>query len=213
MNLIFDLDGTLLYTLKDLQNSVNFALKKFGFRERTIEEIREAVGDGLRMLMLRSLPSGTEASLADEVLAEMKQHYALHCNDETVPYEGILDLLKRLIDDDHRICIVSNKADSMVQILKQKFFDGLVDFAIGESEQNAKKPSADMVIKAMKLHGADALYIGDSEVDLKTAENASLPCLCVSWGYRSEEALIAAGASTICCSPEELYQEIQRAVP
>ncbi len=213
MNLIFDLDGTLLYTLKDLQNSVNFALEKFGFTKKTIEQIRDAVGNGLKMLILRSLPNGTEPSLADKVLIEMKRHYASHCHDETVPYDGILTLLQRLKADGHSICIVSNKADAMVQILNDKYFGGLVDFAIGESEKYAKKPSADMVLKAMEKHGADAIFIGDSEVDLKTAENAALPCFCVSWGYRSEDALLAAGAKKICRSPADLYDEIQRAVP
>ncbi|MBE6927945.1 MAG: HAD family hydrolase [Ruminococcaceae bacterium] len=209
MNLIFDLDGTLLYTLKDLQNAVNFALRKHSYPERTIEEIRLAVGDGLKMLMMRSLPLPCPNLI--EILAEMKAYYTLHCYDETHPYEGILHLLKRLKADGHKICIVSNKAHELVQTLKDIYFEGLIDCAYGESTVNAKKPAPDMVLAAMREMGTDALYIGDSEVDLQTANHAKIPCIAVGWGYREPQQLASLGAKTICMTVEELYNEITAA--
>ena len=119
MNLIFDLDGTLLNTLYDLKNAVNYSLEKFGFQQRTLEEIRKAVGNGLKMLIKRSLPEGTSEGTVEAVLAEMKAYYALHCHDETVPYDGIIDMLRSLKAEGHSLAIVSNKADAMVQTLKR----------------------------------------------------------------------------------------------
>ena len=208
MNLIFDLDGTLLYTLEDLQNSVNFALEKFGYPTKSLSEIQKGVGNGLKMLIFHSLPEGTPSPTVDSVLAEMKAHYAKHCHDLTKPYDGIIDMLKRLKSDAHQIAIVSNKADAMVQTLKDVYFGGLVDFAIGESETNARKPAPDMVFAAMHALGEDAIYIGDSEVDIKTAKNANIPCLSVGWGYRSAEFLLQNGAKNIIHTTDDLIKMI-----
>lgn len=207
MNLIFDLDGTLLDTLYDLKNAVNFSLKKFGFPTRTLDEVRKFVGNGLKMLVVRSLPdfSGN----ADTVLQEMKAYYAEHCHEETVPYEGVVVMLQRLKADGHHLSIVSNKADAMVQTLKDIFFRDLIDFAIGERDTCARKPAPDMVFAAMQALGEDAIYIGDSEVDIQTARNAGLPCFCVGWGFRSEVELLAAGAEHVYASPESLYEAIR----
>lgn len=209
MNLIFDLDGTLLNTLYDLKNAVNYSLEKFGFQRRTLEEVRKAVGNGLKMLVKRSLPNDASEETVETVLTEMKRYYALHCHDETVPYEGILDLLRTLKAEGHALAIVSNKADAMVQTLKQVFFDGLIDFALGESQYYARKPAPDMVFAAMDALGKNAVYIGDSEVDLLTAKNAGLPCLAVSWGFRSEADLRSAGAENIYSTMEALLAAIR----
>lgn len=209
MNLIFDLDGTLLNTLYDLKNAVNYSLEKFGFQQRTLEEIRKVVGNGLKMLIKRSLPEGTSEGTVEAVLAEMKAYYALHCHDETVPYDGIIDMLRSLKAEGHSLAIVSNKADAMVQILKRVFFDGLIDFALGESQSYARKPAPDMVFAAMDALGSNAIYIGDSEVDLLTAKNAGLPCLAVSWGFRSESDLRSAGAENIYSTVESLLAAIR----
>ena len=209
MNLIFDLDGTLLNTLYDLRNAVNYSLEKFGFQQRTLEEVRKAVGNGLKMLVKRSLPDGTTENTVEEVLAEMKGYYALHCHDETVPYDGIIDLLRTLKAEGHSLAIVSNKADAMVQTLKRVFFDGLIDFALGESQRYARKPAPDMVFAAVDALGRNAIYIGDSEVDILTAKNAGLPCFAVSWGFRSEADLRSAGAETVYSTVEALLAAIR----
>ena len=209
MNLIFDLDGTLLYTLADLKTSVNFALKKFGFPTKTLEEIQNAVGNGLKMLIFHSLPDDTPSPVVDAVLAEMKQHYAAHCYDQTMPYDGITEMLRSLKDAGHRIAIVSNKANVMVQTLKNVYFDGLIDFAVGESEIHQRKPAPDMVFAAMDALGKDAIYIGDSEVDIQTAKNANIPCLSVGWGYRSAEFLLQNGAERMIQTPLELIKNIK----
>ena len=209
MNLIFDLDGTLLNTLYDLKNAVNYSLKKFGFQQRTLEEVRKAVGNGLKMLIKRSLPEGTSEETVEAVLAEMKAYYALHCHDETVPYDGIIDMLRSLKAEGHALAIVSNKANAMVQTLKRVFFDGLIDFALGESQNFTRKPAPDMVFAAMDALGSNAIYIGDSEVDLLTAKNAGLPCFAVSWGFRSESDLRSAGAENIYSTVESLLAAIR----
>lgn len=209
MNLIFDLDGTLLNTLFDLKNAVNYSLKMFGFPQKTLEEVRKSVGNGLKMLVKRSLPESASEETADAVLGELKSYYSTHCYDETVPYDGITDLLKQLKSDGHSLAIVSNKANAMVQTLNRVFFDGLTDFALGESNQFTRKPAPDMVFAAMKVLGKDAIYIGDSEVDILTAKNAGLPCYAVSWGFRSEEELRAAGGEQIFATTDDLLQAIR----
>ena len=208
MNLIFDLDGTLLYTLEDLKNAVNFSLEKLKFPTRSVEEIRAAVGDGLKMLMARALPEGTSDDTLEQALGIMKQYYTAHCMEQTVPYEGVLDMLKCFKARGHTLCIVSNKAHELVQVLKEKFFGDLVDLALGESVHNAKKPSADMVRACIEAFGDDAVYIGDSEVDIQTAQNADIACICVAWGYRCRDFLIKNGANRIADSPLALIDMV-----
>lgn len=206
-NLIFDLDGTLLNTLADLRDSTNFALEKFGFPVRTTEEIRNFVGNGLRMLIKRALVQGADDLTVDAVLAEMKAHYREHYQDGTVPYDGILPLLQELKERGFRTAIVSNKADPMVQLLRTLYFDSLIPVAVGELDGVARKPAPDLVRLAMQRLGCredNTAYIGDSEVDIETAKNARLPCFCVGWGFRSAEVLRKAGAETVYRSPAEL---------
>lgn len=207
MTLIFDLDGTLLNTLEDLKNAVNFSLKKFGFSERTLEETKNSVGNGLKSLISLSLPKDAQWQV-DAVLSEMKAYYADHCCEATHPYHGIPELLQNLKADGHRIAIVSNKADSMVQTLRQTFFADTVDFALGETPELRRKPYPDMVFSVMQALGTEAVYIGDSEVDIQTAKNACLPSLIVGWGFRDEADLLAAGAEKVYHSPAELYSAI-----
>lgn len=206
---IFDLDGTLLNTLEDLRDSANFALKTFGFPQRTLEEVRSFVGNGLRNLIVRCLPDGSDA--VDAVLAEMKRHYATNCHHKTHPYDGILPMLEALRAAGFRLAIVSNKADPMVQLLREVYFGDLIPVAVGELPDVRHKPAPDMVDRALSLLGAersDAIYIGDSEVDIQTAQNAGLPCLSVCWGFRSEELLCEHGAQTLCRTPDELLHEL-----
>ena len=208
---IFDLDGTLLNTLADLRESTNYALKKFEFPERSMEEIRNFVGNGLRMLIRRAVPNFADEETVDQVLAEMKAHYREHYHDGTVPYDGILPFLRKMKNCGFRMAIVSNKADPMVQLLRTLYFDDLISVAVGELEGVARKPAPDLVKIAMHRLGCtaeNAVYIGDSEVDIETAKNAGLPCLSVGWGFRDEEILHNAGAKTIYHSPAELQEAL-----
>ena len=210
-NLIFDLDGTLLNTLADLRESTNYALKKFDFPVRSTEEIRNFVGNGLRMLIRRAVPNFADEETVDRVLAEMKAHYREHYHDGTVPYDGILPFLTEMKKRGFHMAIVSNKADPMVQLLRTLYFDDLISVAVGELEGVARKPAPDMVEIAMQRLGCtaeNAVYIGDSEVDIETAKNAGLPCLSVGWGFRDEEILHNAGAKTIYHSPAELQEAL-----
>lgn len=210
-NLIFDLDGTLLNTLADLRDSTNFALKKFNFPERTTDEVRNFVGNGLRMLVKRAVPQGTNDKTVDAVLSEMKAHYCEHYHDGTAPYDGILPFLRKMKRCGLRMAIVSNKANPMVQLLRTLYFDDLIPVAVGELDGVPRKPAPDMVRIAMQRLGCteeNTVYIGDSEVDIETAKNAGLPCFSVGWGFRTEESLRSAGAETIYCSPAELQKAL-----
>lgn len=209
--LIFDLDGTLLNTLGDLMACINFALKEHGFPERTLDEVRHFVGNGLKMLVIRALPENSPESLISDVLDTLKHYYIQHYHDWTVPYDGILPMLQTLKQEGYPMAIVSNKADPMVQLLRSLYFDDLIPVAVGERDGLARKPAADMVHLAMDMLGTtEACYIGDSEVDVQTAANCGLPCLAVSWGFRSVETLKRAGAQTVCASPEVLLEAIHR---
>lgn len=212
--LIFDLDGTVLNTLQDLRISVNFALKSNGYPEKSLEEVKKSVGNGLKVLIWRVLPPDAEEETVDAVLAAMKAHYRQHCHDETKPYPGIPALLKRLHTEGYRIALVSNKADVMTKELHRVFFADSIDVAIGETEQIRRKPAPDMVLEALRQLGSeqsDAICIGDSEVDIATARNAGLPCLCVAWGFRSEQELRAAGAERVFQTTNDLYKAIKGA--
>ncbi len=205
--LIFDLDGTLLNTIRDLHCSTNFALRAFGFPERTLDEVNSFVGNGLAMLIRRAVPDGTTEKTVQDVLREMKAHYAEHYHDLTLPYSGIMELLAECKTKGIPMAIVSNKADPFVKSLCKLFFVDYIDVAIGESPDLPRKPAPEMVYSALEQLGVvreDAFYVGDSEVDVQTAKNASLPCLAVTWGFRSEEILIEAGATDLIRDPMEL---------
>lgn len=208
---IFDLDGTLLNTLEDLKDSTNYALQKFGFPQRTLDEVRSFVGNGLRMLIVRAVPADTEDAVINAVLQTMKLHYAENYHNKTRPYDGIEALLARLKAEGYPMAIVSNKADLVVALLRKLYFDTLIPVAVGETEGVLRKPAPDMVIEGLRrlgLPGANAVYVGDSEVDLQTARNAGLPCLSVTWGFRSIQQLEEAGAQHLVHTPEELYETI-----
>lgn len=208
---IFDLDGTLLNTLEDLKDSTNYALQKFGFPQRTLDEVRSFVGNGLRMLIVRAVPAGTEDAVIDAVLQTMKLHYAENYHNKTRPYDGIEALLMRLKAEGYPMAIVSNKADLVVALLRKLYFDTLIPVAVGETEGVLRKPAPDMVIEGLRrlgLPGAKAVYVGDSEVDLQTARNVGIPCLSVTWGFRSIQQLEEAGAQHLVHTPEELYETI-----
>ena len=205
--LIFDLDGTLLDTIGDLHRSTNYALKKFGYSERSIEEVNAFVGNGLAMLIRRAVPMGTSEERVQEVLREMKAYYGEHFHDLTLPYPGIPQLLESCRKNGVPMAIVSNKADPFVKKLHSLFFADVMEIAIGKSPELPRKPAPNMVISAIEQLGIspeEAYYVGDSEVDVLTAKNAGLPCLAVTWGFRREEQLIEAGARELIHDPMEL---------
>lgn len=194
---IFDLDGTLLNTLEDLADSVNYALRQSYFPERTIEEVRKSVGNGVAKLMERVIPDGRENPLYDETLHKFREYYALHCKDKTKPYEGIMEMLDSLCTEGYRLAIVSNKFDAAVKELSSLYFGDHILSAIGESEKVRKKPAPDTVYQALGELSADAgqaVYVGDSDVDIRTAANVPMPCISVTWGFRDRQILLEAGA-------------------
>ena len=204
--ILFDLDGTLLDTLEDLRDSVNFALDSFGFPARTLEEVRQFVGNGAEQLIRLAVPAETAPSLVPQVLGAFRQHYATNCRNKTRPYPGVLQALETL-GREYPIAIVSNKPDAAVKDLCALYFPKV--FALGESADCPRKPAPDMVYKAMAAIGVDrCIYVGDSEVDVRTAKNAAAPCLSVLWGFRDREVLEAEGAEYFCETGETLPSAI-----
>mgnify|MGYP002625688897 CR=1 FL=1 len=205
---IFDLDGTLLDTLADLAASVNVALETCHMPHRTIDDVRRFVGNGVRVLMQRAVPEGTDEQHTEEALNVFRRHYLSHSMDTTCPYEGIIPLLRSLKSKGKRVAVVSNKFQKATEELCAHFFGSLVDVAIGESGKIRKKPAPDTVVEAMRRLGVDAdhaVYIGDSEVDIQTAHNCSLPCISVLWGFRSRDFLLQHGATTFVTSPQDIF--------
>ena len=206
---IFDLDGTLLDTLDDLHESVNAALKKSGYPERSRNEVRAFLGNGIRRLVEQSVPEGISTEMCDKVFENFKTYYMEHCEDRTKPFEGIPEVLKELKKRGISMAIVSNKADSAVKELAEKYFKDKISVAIGEREGVKRKPEPDSVFEAMRILGAKketTIYIGDSEVDRATAENAGVPCVLVTWGFRDEELLASLEADFLIHRPEELLE-------
>ncbi len=203
---LFDLDGTVLDTLGDLTDSLNFVLTENGLPTHTKEEICGYIGDGVRKLVERALPCGISAQLADKALEEFRMHYSQHLKVKTAPYAGIVELMRELSGRGCRLAIVSNKPDYAVQILSKEFFDGLIVFAAGESSEYPRKPSPECIYSALKRLGCDreyAIYVGDSEIDVQTAQNAGIRCVSVTWGFRKKDYLLAHGAVNPIDSPEE----------
>lgn len=207
---IFDLDGTLLNTLNDLAASTNYALRQHGMPERTLEEVRRFVGNGVRLLMERAVPEGTDEALFEETFATFKHHYMEHNMDTTSPYDGVQEMLRQLKRKGKRLAVVSNKFYAATQELVAHFFPE-VEVAIGENEAEGirKKPAPDTVMEALRQLGVSsegAVYVGDSDVDLMTARNSDLPCISVLWGFRDKDFLIEHGATEFVTKPNELLE-------
>lgn len=205
--IVWDLDGTLLNTLDDLANSVNAALAATGLPPRTRDEVAAFTGNGIRRLMEQAVPPDCSPALLEEAFAFFCTHYEAHCRDLTRPYDGILPLLHRIRQAGGQNAIVSNKAAFAVEQLAAQYFPDTVTVALGATERLPKKPAPDMVGAALSRLGTpreQALYIGDSEVDVATARAAGLPAVIVTWGFRSREQLVAAGAERLMDTPQEL---------
>ncbi|KGF43770.1 HAD family hydrolase [Prevotella melaninogenica] len=207
---IFDLDGTLLSTLNDLTASTNYALRWAGMPERTIEEIRMFVGNGVKLLMERAIPNGINNPKFEETYAKFREHYLEHNLDTTSPYDGIPELLRELKRRGKKLAIVSNKFYAATQDLAKHFFPDTIKVAIGERETIRKKPAPDTVLEALRQLGASkegAVYIGDSDVDIMTAKNCGLPCISVLWGFRDKDFLIQHGGTIFVNNPSEILGE------
>ncbi len=201
---IFDLDGTLLDTLGDLHAAVNHVLREFGYPERTIEEVCRFVGNGAARLIRLAVPEDADPA---PVLAAFQSYYAAHCDILTKPYDAIPEALA-VLSEKYPLAVVSNKPDRAVKELAKIYFPTL--FARGESTDCPRKPAPDMVFKAMEALGvARCIYVGDSDVDIMTAKAANVPCLSVTWGFRGEEELRAAGATCFCHHPKDLPAMIE----
>ena len=205
--IVFDLDGTLLDTLTDLAASTNYALRSCGMPEHSIDDVRRFVGNGVRMLMTRAVPDGESNPRFDEAFSVFRQHYMQHCLDTTCPYPGIMEALAGLKEKGMMLAIVSNKMQAATEELRLHFFSQYIDVAIGESAAIRKKPAPDTVNEALRLLGIshdEAIYVGDSDVDIDTARAAMMPCASVLWGFRDRQFLLNHGATRLLSSPEEL---------
>lgn len=202
--ILFDLDGTLLDTLEDLADSVNYALEQHGYPQRTLEEIRTFVGNGAAMLIKLAT---SESEDYEQVLRTFQSYYKTHCQVKTGPYAGVLEALRE-IRAEYPVAVVSNKPDPAVKTLCDDYFDGV--FALGERADCPRKPAPDMLYKAMEHLGVDkAVYVGDSEVDVITAKNAGMPCISVLWGFRTEAEIREYGDSIFCTDPKQLPEIVR----
>lgn len=204
---LFDMDGTVLNTLGDLYDSINYSLARFSLPPVSLEHVRQNLGNGAAFLTARCVPPDTPQALQDRVLAFYKPWYDAHCRIKTAPYAGILPLMEALRAEGLLLAIVSNKPDTAVQELAESFFSGLLAYTVGESPSVRRKPAPDTVLTAAARMGVPVercVYIGDSEVDLETARNAGMDCISVTWGFRDEPQLLDAGAATLVHSPAEL---------
>lgn len=205
---IFDLDGTILNTLDDLADSLNYTLQENGMPMRTKEEVRSFVGNGIQKLIERAVLEDTNEAVRANVLKCFKEHYKLHCADKTRPYDGVKEQILKLRQSGCRTAVISNKADFAVQSLCQDYFPELFDYVVGEREGIRRKPWPDSVLEVLEKLGVkkeEALYVGDSEVDIQTAKNAGIDFVAVSWGFRDENYLKEQGAQKIVAVPSELF--------
>lgn len=210
---IFDLDGTLLNTLDDLADSTNYALSQFGYPTRTIEEVRQFVGNGVAKLIERAIPDGKNNPNFEKCLSIFKENYAQNMYNKTAPYNGIIEMLSNLKSKGIKIAVVSNKFDLAVKELCKKYFEGFIDFAAGENEAQGikKKPAPDTVLSVLNEFNfapEDAVYVGDSDVDIMTAKNSKMPCISVTWGFRDKKFLLENGATILINAPSEIYNHL-----
>ena len=205
--ILFDLDGTLLNTLEDLTDSVNYALAQYDCPPRTVEDVRNFIGNGAKKLIERSLPGKESDPDVEEVLATYQAYYKTHSTIKTRPYDGVVEALKA-ISAKYPVAIVSNKPDAPTKILCKDFFGDI--YARGESTDCPRKPAPDMLIKAMEIIGVDTcIYVGDSEPDILTAKNLGVKCLSVLWGFRDRKTLEEAGGTHFCESPSKLLEMLE----
>lgn len=208
---LWDLDGTVLYTLEDILRSTNRTLRHLGLSETDPDSLRKAVGNGARRQIASFLPGGEKDPRFEEAIAFYRADYTAHCNDCAKPYPEIPEVLSTLKTLGVKMSIVSNKPQPATALLWKAHFADTVALAIGERPNIPRKPAPDMVLLALEELGVpkeEAVYVGDSEVDILTAQNAGIPCLSVGWGYRPVSFLENAGAARIFRRPLELLSAI-----
>ena len=201
------MDGTILNTLLDITDSVNFMLDKMNMPKRTENEIRSFLGSGVKHLVTCSVPEGTDKETFEKCLNIYLEHYQIHCEDKTKPYDGIVDTLKELKNKGYKLAVVSNKQEPAVLALADKFFYGIFDAVVGDKEGQRRKPAPDGLIDAVKkldVATQEVIFVGDSDVDYKTAVNASVPCIAVTWGFRDKEFLENLGATMFAEKAEDI---------
>lgn len=204
---IFDMDGTILNTLEDLKNATNYSLRQFGMPERSLEEVRMFVGNGIRKLVERAVPAGTPEEKIAQVFDVFLEYYEIHSADNTSPYPGILELVEKLKKSGIKTAVSTNKADVPAQELGREYFNGIFDLIVGQQDGLKVKPAPDSVNKILSIldiQKKDAIYIGDSDVDVQTAKNSGLDFIGVSWGFRGREFLEKNGAKNIVDNANEI---------
>lgn len=204
---IFDLDGTLLNTLEDLRDCLNEILAQKSYPPKSIEEVRRYVGNGVQQLVRLSTPSACSDEEVVRIMNEFKEHYSHNMQNKTRPYNGIMELLLDLNRFNYKMAIVSNKFDPAVKALARTYFGNLIPVAIGETLEIRRKPAPDSIFTAVKELNSDlskTILVGDSETDVQTAKNAGIPCIGVTWGFRSRETLREEGADFLIDTPKEL---------
>lgn len=204
---IFDMDGTILNTLEDLKNATNYSLRQFGMPERSLEEVRMFVGNGIRKLVERAVPAGTPKEKIDQILDVFLEYYEIHSADNTSPYPGILELVEKLKKSGIKTAVSTNKANVPAQELGREYFNGIFDLIVGQQDGLKVKPAPDSVNKILSIldiQKKDAIYIGDSDVDVQTAKNSGLDFIGVSWGFRGREFLEKNGAKNIVDNANEI---------
>lgn len=209
--IVFDLDGTLLYTLEDLRDSVNYSLAEHNLPQQTMEQINAHVGNGVRRLVEQSVPGGEKYADFEDIFLMFKKHYAEHCCDKTRPYGGIIPVLEKMKSEGIKTAVITNKFQSAAEEVCSKYFPGLLTKVFGEIPGTPRKPAPDIVFKALKALDVsleNAIMFGDSETDEKTAQNAKISHYAVLWGFRTKEQLKAAGAEHFLHSPEEIIKAV-----
>lgn len=210
--ILFDLDGTLLDTLEDLTNSINYMLEKLGLEQKTVPMVQSYVGNGIAKMIERALPTDISKTDFDKAIVYFKEHYSLHSEDNTKEYQGITQMLKAVKNTGYKSGIVSNKFDAGVQVLAKQFFDNLIDFSIGDKPPLQPKPSSDLVEVAINELNADkatTIFVGDSDVDYHTAKNSNLPFVAVSWGFKGRKYFEDLSHNYIIDKPQELLDLVK----
>lgn len=212
---IFDLDGTLLNTIDDLADAVNYVQRQFGWEIHTVDIVRKHVGNGIRNLIKRSVPDGFDNPKFEDAFEIFREYYQKHCQVKTAPYPEIMELLKSLKEKGYKMAIVSNKAHPAVAELNEIYFKDYIGVVIGENEDVGikKKPASDMVnlaLEKLESNKTESIYVGDSEVDKATADNSEMDCVLCQWGFRELELLKSLQPKAIIKNPLELLNILQK---
>lgn len=190
---IFDMDGTTIDTLCDLNNAVNYALEKNGYPKRSLEHSRISVGNGVAMLIKRSVPENTSEEAYKKTLKDFEEYYSKHASDSTKPYKGVFEVLTMLKQRGFMLAIATNKLEGVAIELANKFYPNIFDTICGDNGIRAKKPASDQVEEISKrlsfYDKSKIIYIGDSEVDYQFAVNSGVEPLLVTYGYRTLKEL------------------------